>query len=32
VARAAIESGVARQPIADWDAYTEKLRNQYQSE
>ena len=26
VARAAIESGVARQPIADWDAYTEKLR------
>lgn len=23
VARAAIESGVARQPIADWDAYTE---------
>ena len=26
VARAAIESGVARQPIADWDAYIEKLR------
>lgn len=26
VARAAIESGVARQPITDWDAYTEKLR------
>ena len=25
VARAAIESGVARQPIADWDAYIEKL-------
>ena len=26
VARAAIESGVARQPITDWDAYIEKLR------
>lgn len=26
VARAAVESGVARQPIADWDAYAEELR------
>ena len=26
VARAAIESGVARQLITDWDAYIEKLR------
>ena len=26
VARAAIESGVARQPITDWDSYIEKLR------
>lgn len=26
VARAAIETGVARKPIADWDAYTEHLR------
>ena len=30
VARAAVESGVARNPIADWDAYAEKLRKQYQ--
>ena len=26
VAKAAIESGVARQPITDWDAYREQLR------
>ena len=26
VARAAIESGVAKHPITDWDAYIEKLR------
>ena len=26
VARAAVDSGVARQPIADWDAYAEALR------
>lgn len=26
VARAAVEAGVARQPIADWDAYAEALR------
>ncbi len=26
VAKAAMESGVARTPITDWDAYTEKLR------
>lgn len=26
VARAAIESGVARQPIDDWDAYADRLR------
>lgn len=26
VARGAMESGVARRPIADWDAYDEKLR------
>jgi malate dehydrogenase (oxaloacetate-decarboxylating)(NADP+) len=27
VARAAVESGVARQAITDWDAYTEELRS-----
>jgi len=27
VAKAAIASGVARQPITDWDAYTEQLRS-----
>ncbi len=26
VARAAVESGVARRPVADWDAYAEELR------
>ncbi len=26
VARAAVESGVARQPVGDWDAYAEALR------
>ena len=26
VARAAVESGVARRPVADWDAYAERLR------
>ncbi len=26
VARAAVDSGVARHPITDWDAYTERLR------
>lgn len=26
VARAAVESGVAREPVADWDAYAERLR------
>lgn len=26
VARAAIATGVARQPIDDWDAYIERLR------
>ena len=25
-ARAAVESGVARRPVADWDAYAERLR------
>ena len=29
VARAAVESGVARNPIADWDAYAERLRMYY---
>ena len=28
VAKAAIESGVAKNPITDWDAYAEKLRKQ----
>ena len=32
VAKAAIESGVAKNPITDWDAYAEKLRKQYQLE
>jgi malate dehydrogenase (oxaloacetate-decarboxylating)(NADP+) len=27
VARAAAESGVARRPVSDWDAYAEKLQN-----
>lgn len=27
VAKAAVESGVARKPISDWDAYYEKLKN-----
>ncbi len=27
VARAAAESGVARRPVADWEAYSEKLQN-----
>ena len=26
VARAAVESGVARRPITDWEAYAEELR------
>ena len=26
VAKAAVESGVARRPVADWDAYAERLR------
>ena len=30
VAKAAVESGVAKQPIADWDAYAESLRKRYQ--
>lgn len=28
VARAAVESGAARQPVGDWDAYAERLRGQ----
>ena len=27
VARAAMESGVARRPVTDWEAYAEELRN-----
>ena len=30
VAKAAVESGVAKQPIADWDTYAESLRKRYQ--
>ena len=30
VAKAAVESGVAKQPIADWDAYAESLRKRHQ--
>ncbi len=29
VARAAVESGVARQPITDWDDYAERLHGQF---
>ena len=28
VARAAIESGIARRPISDWEAYARELREQ----
>ncbi len=28
--KAAIESGVAKNPITDWEAYAGKLRKQYQ--
>ena len=30
VARAAVESGVAKKPITDWEAYAESLRKRYQ--